>query len=304
MSAGRPGAPADQEDEAQEAAGPVSEERWRLLDKVDFLERSLEDAGREHEVGDLSDEDHALLVRRDTERLAKVTAELAALDAADRTAETDQRAAEPEDDDEGEGAGADGAAVPGASTRRRRRKWLAVVGAALVAAGAVVLVVSLAAPRLPGQPETGSIKLNGDQLIRQQLTQADTLVTTNNLVGALRLYREVLGEDPDQPEALAESGWLEYEAGVQSGEAKLVAEGRTSVTRAEALSPGLAGPHLFIGVIELQQDGDAAAAVAEFRSFLADHPSAADVDNAAPFLRQAFAQAGQPLPAGVPAGSG
>ena len=60
-------------------ADPAADERWYLTDEREFLRRSLEDADREHEAGDLSDEDHAVLVARDTARLAEVEAELAAL---------------------------------------------------------------------------------------------------------------------------------------------------------------------------------------------------------------------------------
>ncbi len=55
------------------------DERWYLADEQDFLHRSLEDARREHEAGDLSDEDYELLAARDSARLAEVDSELAAL---------------------------------------------------------------------------------------------------------------------------------------------------------------------------------------------------------------------------------
>ena len=58
------------------------DERWYLTDEREFLQRSLSDADREREAGDLSSEDHALLVARDTARLADVEDELAALDVA------------------------------------------------------------------------------------------------------------------------------------------------------------------------------------------------------------------------------
>jgi hypothetical protein len=45
---------------------------------------------------------------------------------------------------------------------------------------------------------------------------------------------------------------------------------------------------------------DAAAAVAEYRLFLSDHPPTQWVSTAASFIRQAFAQDHQPLPSGVP----
>ncbi|HXN60543.1 MAG TPA: hypothetical protein VN886_08830, partial [Acidimicrobiales bacterium] len=50
------------------------DERWFLADEREFLRRSLDDAEREHDAGDLSDDDHALLVARDRARLAEVEA--------------------------------------------------------------------------------------------------------------------------------------------------------------------------------------------------------------------------------------
>ena len=64
-------------DESRQTGRPVrtpGEERWYLTDERDFLQRSLADADREREAGDLSVEDHALLVGRDRARLAEVEA--------------------------------------------------------------------------------------------------------------------------------------------------------------------------------------------------------------------------------------
>ncbi len=45
------------------------------------------------------------------------------------------------------------------------------------------------------------------------------------------------------------------------------------------------------------------AASDQFRLFLAARPPAAVLTQAAPTLRSAFSQAGEPVPAGVPAGA-
>ena len=68
--------------------GRPRDERWYLTDEREFLRRSLADADREREAGDLSAEDHAVLVARDRARLAEVEGELAALDAAAADAPT------------------------------------------------------------------------------------------------------------------------------------------------------------------------------------------------------------------------
>ena len=69
-------------DGSHKVTGPeesTRDDRWYLTDEREFLQRSLDDAEREHDAGDLSDEDHAVLVARDAARLVEVEAELAAL---------------------------------------------------------------------------------------------------------------------------------------------------------------------------------------------------------------------------------
>ncbi|HEY6429506.1 MAG TPA: hypothetical protein VIX84_19950, partial [Acidimicrobiales bacterium] len=50
---------------AADSDGRDGDERWYLTDERDFLRRSLDDADRERDAGDLSDGDHALLTARD-----------------------------------------------------------------------------------------------------------------------------------------------------------------------------------------------------------------------------------------------
>ena len=51
------------------------------------------------------------------------------------------------------------------------------------------------------------------QLIEQQLSAADVLNNNGQAVQALQLYDKVLSEDPTDPDALAASGWLEWNYG-------------------------------------------------------------------------------------------
>ena len=54
-----------------EAVRPSGEdERWYLDDQREFLLRSIDDAVREHEAGDLATPDFEVLVARDRRRLA------------------------------------------------------------------------------------------------------------------------------------------------------------------------------------------------------------------------------------------
>jgi hypothetical protein len=261
-------------------------DRWSLADRRDFLRRSLDDADREHEAGDLDDADYELLRRRDLAALAEVEAQLDALAPPDPP---------------------DGGAEPGRprrrrSTDRRRRTWLAVGGAVAVVAGVVVLVASLATSRLPGQVATGSIKTSQAQQVDRELAQAAVLVGEGKDVQALQAYQGVLAVVPQQQTALAESGWLEWESGNQSHNPSLAAKGSTTVAEAVRVAPRFYAARAYLGTIDVDR-GDAAAAVAQYRRFLADHPPSSWLRDYAPEIRTAFTHAGQPVPAGVP-GSG
>ncbi len=270
-----------------EHAPADAERRWRLEDELDFLERSLSDLGAERDAGDIDERDFQVLAARDTERLSSVRAELEALDAAERA----RLDGPPEP-----------TAAPGAKGRRRRRRWLAVVGVVALSAGATLLAVHLASPRLPGQPPTGSIALSVPKRIEMQLGEASLLVdegTKRSLAEALGVYRSVLAEDPRQPQALAETGWLEWEAGHARGDTALEDAGRTLVQRSIAVEHDDFAAHLFMGTIDLEQEHDPVAAVGQYRLFLAEKPPKAEVTSAAALIRQAFAEAGQSDPPGL-----
>ncbi len=184
-----------------------------------------------------------------------------------------------------------------APTRVRRRRTLVVMGSLFsVAAVAVAVVASQTGARLPGQTASGSVSLSRGAQQRRTLAQAETLEADGNEAGALRLYLEVLGQDPTQPEALAESGWLEFEAGVKSKDATVLADAQKQEQAAQRAEPGAYAPHLYLGSMFLAE-GDAAAAVGQYRQFLADGPPPREVQVAQTFITEAFRQAGQPVPA-------
>ncbi len=180
--------------------------------------------------------------------------------------------------------------------RARRRRPLLVGGSlAIVAAVAVVLVVTQTGTRLPGQTATGSVSLSGGAQERRTLAQAEDLESSGNASEALRLFEQVLAQDPGQPEALAESGWLEFEAGVTSKDASVLSEAQSQEQAAERADPGAYAPHLYLGSMFLAE-GNAADAVTQYRQFLADGPPPAEVQVAQPFIDQAFQKVGQPVP--------
>jgi len=276
--------PVSREDESLEETFVLPADRWHLEDERDFLRRSLDDARSELEAGDLERADYDALRRRDEARLGAVEAALAVLDA------EEEEAAEEE-----------------GRPPRRRGRWLLVVGIAALVAGTTLLAVDLATPRAPGQPITGSIKVNTQKEVEIQLNQAATLVnegTTTANQGALTIYARVLSERPRQPTALAETGWFYWEAGVQSHDAQLRAAGTALVKRSLKYEPDNYAAHLFLGTIDFQGAHDVAAAIAQYRAFFSENPPADLIARAAVFVRAAYAAAGIPLPPEVPPASG
>jgi len=256
------------------------DDRWYLADEREFLRRSLDDADREHEAGDLSDEDHAVLVARDAARLAEVETELAALGP--------------------EPAAAAPSPVDPLPERRPLPLWRRVgivVACLLIATGAGVLVVHFVQSRQPGQSSSGSVSLSQAQLIEQQLQQALALNNKGNTKGALELYNKVLAEDPSNPVALADAGYLQWNVGSAAHVAALVRIGRAEIETAVKDSPSYSQGHLFYGLVLENQDHNHAAAVAQFNDFLADGPPAGELAQAAPLVAGAYQGAGLPLPA-------
>jgi tetratricopeptide (TPR) repeat protein len=258
--------------------GPLRGEE--LQDERTFLLRSLEDLDREHEAGDLSDEDHAAL---HDEYVARAAALL--------RSDVAPAVSVPKEPEE-----VAAPAVAAAPRPVRRRRGVLVAAGVVVLLGVVVwAVVAHVSNRLPGQTLDGSISLSPAQQTQRTLAQAQSLEGEGDDLDALKLYQSVLKQHPEQQEALAEVGWLEYEAGAAGKDAALLSLGEQQEQKAERVDSGAFAPHLYLGSMLLAQ-GDAPGAVAEYRLFLADHPPRATVTEAVPFLKKAFAKDHQPLP--------
>ena len=302
------------------AAGDGSEplDGDALGERRRFLRLSLADADAEYLAGDLSDKDYLALRHRDMLRLAALDVRTAEVDGAgavrpagdvivadppvgagqstpaDRSGATGDRSP----------AGPDGRAVapPSArnprprSPRSRRSRWY--LGGAVAAFGAALVVgVSLfATNRLPGQTPTGSVSLTQDQQVAQSLTQAADLENQGQAGRAAQLYQSVLDGHPGNEVALAQLGWLEYQTGRSGGSASLIGDARAKLNQAVRLDPGDFAARLYLGTVLWQQDGNAAAAVDQYRRFLADGPPPVVVAQAAPTVRQAYRAAGIPVP--------
>ncbi len=278
------------------------DEHWHLADQRDFLRRSLDDAAREHGAGDLSDEDHDLLVARDSARLAEVEAELAAL-----TFDAGGTAAADADNERPVAflLGAGGAPVPDEPGRRMPlwRRIGIVVACGFIVLGAVILVAHFVQARQPGQASSGSVTQTQAQQIEEQLQQALTLNNAGNVEGALVLYNKVLSEDPSNPAALAYAGYLEWNQGSRSHVASLVRIGRAQIETAVKDSPTYYQAHLFYGLVLANQDHNDKAAVAQFNDFLADGPPETELAQVEPLVLGAYESAGVPVPADFTGGS-
>ncbi len=193
----------------------------------------------------------------------------------------------------------DGAQDSGVGTPpARRRRWLLVVGLLIVvAAVAVTLVVTQTGTRLPGQTETGSVSLSGAAQLRRTLAQAEALESSGDSAQALRLYAQVLGQDPTQPEALAESGWLEFEAGVKSRDADGAGPGPGSGAGGRTRQPRRLRAAPVSGVDASRRGRRHRRRRRSTASSSPTDPRRRRCRSAQPFITQAFRQAGQPVPA-------
>jgi len=308
-----------------------------LADRRLFLERSLADAEAEHDAGDLSDPDYQALRRRDRGRLETIEARIVALEWADAVSDlvataavsssagagsstavaagsgagpgTSPAGSSAEDASPADQASADSAALssPASATRQRRsrRQRFLLGGSVVTLSAAIVLVVVLVAvPRLPGQTETGNVTLSQQQKVAQSLAEAAVDEDAGNFSQAAQLYNQILGQNPDQAQATAQLGWLDYQVGTSGNSTTLKDQGRKLVERAVKLDPRDFAGHLYLGTILLLQDNDATGAVAQYQAFLGATnpvPAASVIKQAAPYIRRAYTQAGVALPPTVPA---
>lgn len=169
---------------------PVPTSRAALEEQRDFLLRSLDDLEREHEAGDVDEQDYASLKDDYTARAAAVL----------RALEEGQTRVAP---------------------RRRRpvgRRAAAVLGVLAFAGLAGLLVAQASGRRDADELSSGDIR----QSVTQKLNEATRLLSEGDAEGAVALYDEVLVDQPTNAEALTYRGWALYmflgepEAGLSS----------------------------------------------------------------------------------------
>jgi tetratricopeptide (TPR) repeat protein len=224
-----------------------------------FLLQSLQDLDREREAGDIDDADYRTLKDDYTARAAAV---LHAIDERKAGLAQKQRGVR----------------------RRRSTKWTAVVlaGVVALAIGGGVLVASTSGQRVPGQTATGNVPSN----VSDQLAAAQQDIAQGKAVGALKLYDQVLRQDPNNAQALTFRGWILASANLHD-------EALASLDKALAADPTFAMAHYFKGAVLFEGKNDPAAAVKEFEAFLASNPPADAAKTAQDALNQAKQAAGQ-----------
>lgn len=227
----------------------LDEEQLRLAEERDFLLASLDDLEIERAAGDLTDADYVTLRAGYERRTVEVISALAA--DKDCSEEADLPAAGPD------------------VSRRRRwaRRALAATAAAAMALGAGFLVDGSAGNRLPTQTITGSVPAG----LGNDLADAQVALAKGDDLQALKLFQAVLAAQPDEPEALAYSGWIVANTGAASNQPSLVARGIASMQSAVRADPSYPDAHLLLGLARLGS-GDPAGAVTELRLYLALHP--------------------------------
>jgi tetratricopeptide (TPR) repeat protein len=224
-----------------------------------FLLESLQDLDREHEAGDIDEGDYRTLKDDYTARAAAV---LHAIDERKAGLAQQQRGAR----------------------RRRSTKWTALVVAGVVALaiGGGVLVAATSGERVPGQTATGNVPSN----VSDQLAAAQQDIAQGKAVDALKLYDQVLKQDPNNAQALTFRGWILESANLHD-------EALASLDKALVADPTFAMAHYFKGAVLFEGKGDPAGAVKEFEAFLASNPPADAAKTAQDALNQAKQAAGQ-----------
>jgi tetratricopeptide (TPR) repeat protein len=253
-----------------------------LEQERDLLLRSLRDLDAEREAGDLDQGDYQMLRDNYTARAALVLRQL-----------------------EGKGAVPAlpaPARVPARRPRSRKRLALVIGAVVLTVGAATAAVVAFSSGRSANQQITGSTPGFNPRLAR-----ARQLYASNDFLGAIKLYDQVLKDEPRQPEALAYRGWLLHLTSLQAPNlGYLDDEGLSYIERAEQADESYPDAHLFRGLILYLDHHDAVDAITELRVYLSMGPPQEMVNLVQPLLLRAIKEAGQNVPPGpqAPVGPG
>ncbi len=136
----------------------------------------------------------------------------------------------------------------------------------------------------PGTQDTGGVTVSHSQEINQLLTEAQSDVANGQVTAALAAYEGVLSYDPKNVTALTQIGWLDFSAGSSSTNPSLVTLGIQDLREAITYGPTNTAARLYYAIVADSTPGNSSLAVAEFKVFLALHPSRGQLAVARPFL--------------------
>jgi tetratricopeptide (TPR) repeat protein len=206
-------------------------------DEVDVALRSLGDLEAEHAAGQLTDN-----------RFTQLHAEYVAR-AADAVRRRQQEAAKRP-------------VVP------RRRRWVLIATMAGLALGAAAVGTSLqhgAHSRARGATITGDTQTVGTSASAFD-AQAEHLLSTGDLTGALQAYLQAIRADSRDVEALSYAGWISFLGGAPD-------KARPLLDAAVRADPTYPDGHAFRGILLFRAAHDRAGAAAELRAYLRLVPS-------------------------------
>ena len=220
-----------------------SERRQQLEDEKSFLLQSLADLEREHDAGDVDDDDYVALKDSYTARAARLIAEL------------------------------EQGSIPTPNTRRRRNvAWVVLV--VVLAAVSGVLVARTSGERRTGEGMNGTID---DGSVSSLLIQARSM-GMSDIPTVLDLYSRVLAIEPDNIEALTYFGWFTVLSATQETDTEVAGQrlesGLVLLRQATIADSTYPDAHCFLGISFFRFLDDAEAAKGEVDACLAANPPA------------------------------
>ncbi|NDE81105.1 MAG: hypothetical protein EB037_09335, partial [Actinobacteria bacterium] len=219
------------------------ERRQQLEDEKSFLLQSLADLEREHDAGDVDDDDYVALKDSYTARAARLIAEL------------------------------EQGSTPTPNTRRRRNvAWVVLV--VVLAAVSGVLVARTSGERRTGEGMNGTID---DGSVSSLLIQARSM-GMSDIPTVLDLYSRVLAIEPDNIEALTYFGWFTVLSATQETDTEVAGQrlesGLVLLRQATIADSTYPDAHCFLGISFFRFLDDAEAAKGEVDACLAANPPA------------------------------
>lgn len=256
----------------------------RLTEQRDLLLRSLDDLEREHQAGDLSDEDYEALYDSYTARAAAALRELDRAQSGKQTSVESNAHSRPETSE-----------VTADPARPRGRTAIVIAGLCIFAVVAGLALARAAGERGVNDQITGAI----DESPRNKVVRCQELGSASgDLLGALQCFDEILDEDPQNAEALSYRGWYlllaagslqqadgSFTAAPDAEAQELIASGLSYLDRAIEADPRLPDPLAFRATVR-DRLGQSELACADIDALLALNPPSFFLEQTTPIVER------------------